>query len=476
MVFIIKTLYGGTVDFKLENKQTKNINDIDDHTLFEDDTTILQIKEYIKTHILKDTTISTDNIILWTDQFNKIKDDIELDTIKFKKKNILFWSLKKETKQTILKIEPKKALFHYDDWIYKGDYKQIKTTNDYHQYPFGKGEMIHKHSGIILIGFFDDYLDFTKKITLIYPNKLKYIGYINKDFLLEGDGMLIFPTGEIITALFENNNILFGNLQYPNKNNIYTGQIKLHHLPAGIQYELLGYGIYKNEIGVYSGNFKNNSIIYGTFKSYQDNYIGYFNNYLFNGEGTLIFKNTSNFKTYLKGTFKDNIFIEGSKWSDNILEWPYDDVYTGKFINDTLNGLGTLKLRNGDIYKGIFENDIFISGLLNYYNNDIYIGAFNIDVYPALPNGLGLLLISDSGDIYEGLFEDGVLVNGKLTYKTGEIYEGTFSNELYPPVQNGEGKLINSDGVIFEGYWINGVFNDYDDDYFEEQRYDHAYS
>jgi hypothetical protein len=85
-------------------------------------------------------------------------------------------------------------------------------------------------------------------------------------------------------------------------------------------------------------------------------------------------------------------------------------------------------------------------GKLEYFNGDKYEG----DVKNGKPHGKGEY-ISD-GDIFEGNFIHGVFTAGKITYEDGSVFEGDVVN--YEP--HGKGIHTWLDGEKYEGDFANG--------------------
>jgi len=47
------------------------------------------------------------------------------------------------------------------------------------------------------------------------------------------------------------------------------------------------------------------------------------------------------------------------------------------WVNDLKHGKGVLRLTNGTVYEGEWENDEFLAGEVRYSNGDIYRGQMN---------------------------------------------------------------------------------------------------
>jgi len=104
-----------------------------------------------------------------------------------------------------------------------------------------------------------------------------------------------------------------------------------------------------------------------------------------------------------KGHFVSSLTSPGSKcgvpanMSNAILE------YNGDWVDDFLDGQGTLTIVCGDIYRGSFSKSRYKGqGCLELANGDIYVGEFDNDLF----NGKGAYTYSN-GDMYEGDWVNG---------------------------------------------------------------------
>lgn len=191
-------------------------------------------------------------------------------------------------------------------------------------------------------------------------------------------------------------------------------------------------------------------------------------------------------KPNIENLLKENCFIAPP------IKFHSGEIYQGSWnINNQREGFGINITPEGNVYKGLWENDkvgkygffIDISG--NYYLGDLedgksegkgemlmvnkmkYIGNFSND----LPNGEGKIENYEDNSVYIGevvngvkegkgilIYEDGVKYSGMfkgdkfegkgvLELGGGKRYEGEFlDNKLY-----GKGKYIWGDGTVYEG-------------------------
>ncbi len=206
---------------------------------------------------------------------------------------------------------------------------------------------------------------------------------------------------------------------------------------------------------------------YGELKLSKSNIIGFFKNGKANGYGKEVFNDGSG---YYQGTFKDGFrdgygyyewlklkqsyigfwksgyqhgygyyiekgivfqagYYENGKQTRNMLTQDFkNQKLVGNCIGDCVNGFGSYKYSNGDIYTGFFSN-----------NNRNYVGGYTWA----------------SGNIYTGEYYNN-LGNGQgeeYYGSSGTIYRGAFSNGK----RHGLGAYFNKSGAIqSKGYWENG--------------------
>ncbi len=114
-----------------------------------------------------------------------------------------------------------------------------------------------------------------------------------------------------------------------------------------------GQGVYKFKSGDrFEGSFKNGLMAKGSlFYTNGDRYQGYFANNKRQGQGKYIYKKT--------GNVFEGIFSEGQKTNGTFV-YADGSSYTGNFQNNKKNGKGILKTKDGKLYDGYWENDMFV--------------------------------------------------------------------------------------------------------------------
>ena len=172
-------------------------------------------------------------------------------------------------------------------------------------------------------------------------------------------------------------------------------------------------------------------------------------------------------KIYSIGIWKNGYFIKGRIYFK-------DGIYEGEVKDNTFNGNGKIKYKNGDIYEGNFENGRKNgNGKMIFKNKKEYNGNFeNGEI-----NGLGEMKFNDGtyykGDFIHGKFDgNGYLKNinsnweyngnfkygfingsGKFIFNNGDFYEGNYENNI----KNGKGKYFFNNGNYFIGILKNNV-------------------
>ena len=208
----------------------------------------------------------------------------------------------------------------------------------------------------------------------------------------------------------------------------------------------------------------------------------------FNGYGILYeIDNQENTNKKIEGFFLDGILNNESRiFTSN------NEFYSGKFINNKLNGEGHFikneieyignflnNLQNGkgkEIYndnstfEGLFLNGNKIKGKFIWNDGNSYDGEIQNDLFNGFGiyewgknkkyegnwkngkmNGKGKILYSD-GSFYEGDFIDNLRCGyGKYVWNKNKYYDGQWNNDK----QNGKG-IYNKNGYIVKGFWIDG--------------------
>lgn len=125
------------------------------------------------------------------------------------------------------------------------------------------------------------------------------------------------------------------------------------------------------------------------------------------------------------------------------------DKYNGEYDKYFLKrGYGVFKFPNEDVYSGEWKKNLMDGeGVYQFKDGAIYIGNFKQNKY----QGMGSIHFPD-GAMYNGLWlNDKHHGKGRYVYPDGTIYDGSFKNGWY----SGEGKIVFTDGSYFSGQFKN---------------------
>ena len=232
--------------------------------------------------------------------------------------------------------------------------------------------------------------------TLIFKNKVKYVGNIKYGILTNTDPQspctITFPNGTVYTGTMKDNEITGTGTYTFSDGSTYTGSL-LNGLRDGP-------GTYNSNDGIiYEGEWKKG---------------------LKNGKGKLT---------------QGNMILEG--------EW----------VNGVISGKGRIKWTSGNFYDGqMMDNKIEGDGFMVWYNkNEKYTGQWKNN----FQNGFGIhVWYEPKGeqkflrDRYVGQWLNGVREGyGKFYYSNGSIYEGYWKNNK----KEGFGVLMNADRTYYVG-------------------------
>lgn len=143
------------------------------------------------------------------------------------------------------------------------------------------------------------------------------------------------------------------------------------------------------------------------------------------------------------------------------------DKYIGPFENDKPKGRGTYTFINGDMFESTFDTDedgcLTISDTIIYRwsNGNIYRGDFQISsagnhMHGFTLSGKGILHHTD-GSIYEGEFVNGVFDgNGTYRFSDGTTYTGQFKKGK----MHGAGTMTHPNGSTEKGTFKDDLFSD----------------
>ena len=424
-----------------------------------------------------------------------------------------------------------------DSEILKTPEKFAKGNNNI-QYIFPNGDMIDTYAfydaktkritekGTLILGkktynveFIDDDRTFLcchtedvrnkKKVTLlIYENGDVYIGDTIRNSIKHGLGMLKSKDGNIFIGVFQNdiNNGtgMFNGKQYRNgkwKDNIFIpgdiiikeGNYTEHDLFISLEDKVFTSSDITEFVleapnstpvptiskpGETPGSFDTpenpaQTINYYNYQEYfvDDRYTGDLLDGKPNGIGTMYYQNGAEYQGH---------WVDGKRNGKGTFSFG-KTIYEGDFVNDIIEGKGTVTFETGEQYIGDFKNcRQHGQGVFIYRDGSKYIGEF----VGGQRNGRGKFVDKDRNEIYNGFYLEGKRTgkgtifyhnsdtiikyqgdvvngirdgNGKLFYKNGKIFSGPFMNDK----ERGCGQLQFPSGDIYSGDCFHGVINGY---------------
>lgn len=173
-------------------------------------------------------------------------------------------------------------------------------------------------------------------------------------------------------------------------------------------------------------------------------YHGEYEKNLIHGKGKMLFPN----KDQYSGVFQKGVRKGSGKYT-----WKNKDYYDGSWDKDKMSGEGTYHFnKSGNIYKGTFEDNKFVSGKAYYERNNNYTVRIENGVATRMTstfkNGMRIETDLDHGE---------VTGQAKITWPTGAKYEGYIENGL----REGEGELVYSNGARYVGTFVKDKFEGY---------------
>lgn len=287
---------------------------------------------------------------------------------------------------------------------------------------------------IAMQGTFRD-LRFAFSPSLSFANGATYIGDLNSQGQLEGQGRMTWTNGDEYDGEFLVG-LMHGKGKFFSK---YSGNYKGDFARGYME----GRGVLVYVDGArYDGEFVANQfqgkgkLIYPGGNAYE----GDFESNKMHGTGKLSFADKSEYIGQL---------VDGVIQGKGELRRASGEKYTGDFVAGKMHGQGVFDDGKGNRYGGEFQTDNFTgSGTYTSEDGFTYVGEFK----NWRLNGKGVQT-DEKGSQWEGDYQDGQL-EGKGTYiaKNGTQYSGEFKFGQY----EGKGKLIASNGDIYEGEFSYG--------------------
>ncbi|MGB2912530.1 MAG: hypothetical protein WBB81_03135 [Pyrinomonadaceae bacterium] len=225
----------------------------------------------------------------------------------------------------------------------------------------------------------------------------------------------------------------------------------------------------------YEGDFVNGKHHgQGTYRTKEGQvYVGQFAKGAYNGRGKMNFPN---------GETYDGDWLNNERTGDGRATYKDGSNYEGDWLANKWHGLGRCAYANGDIYYGNWVNGVR-DGKPTYYFKD---GSYYICFWKNdLQHGEGKYYDKKADNTISGTWKDGVApyalapkpnptpttatTTGQMTFEGGANFDGPV--EQAKPINstttkcmsgnclNGIGKYLFANGVVYEGYFVNGSAN-----------------
>lgn len=269
---------------------------------------------------------------------------------------------------------------------------------------------------------------------------------------------LKFPDNSYYIGALDDNGLLNGDGEIRSEEYMYVGEFRHGMFNGKGRLTILGQSIYEGDFlnGVATGKaaitYENGSHYKGDVLAYDmqglgtltyangDHYIGMFTKNSMNGDGELTIEGGAHYV----GEFKDNRYH-----GKGVLTGADDNVYEGEFKEGAFHGVGHYQYANGGTYDGYFAKGVF-SGAGRFIGSDgiILDGEFENGSL----QGQGMYAQGNEWR-YVGSFKNGVLNGAGVHSVNGRIvYEGEFEDGEY----DGEGTRYYDDGNIYIGSFSYG--------------------
>lgn len=250
---------------------------------------------------------------------------------------------------------------------------------------------------------------------------------------------------------------LMGNGKIETSDYVYEGEFFFH--------KLNGKGVlkYKDQKSYLNGTFKNGLFVEGNGRIYmQDIDAIYEGELCVNESGNIVRNGRGKVESDIiqcEATWRNNRIYEGGFGSIKLTDGTYSGEFSTKEFTDSkenvivdyfcIHGTGKMEKNNGDIYEGIWELNKFRQGTLTRGNGDRYDGSF---INGNFSDGR---ISYANGDKYEGSFSRGHKGKGILTLRDGSVYQGDWTDKNMDSYFD----ITLSNGIEFHGWILNGMFH-----------------
>ena len=311
-----------------------------------------------------------------------------------------------------------------------------------HGLPNGRGTL-HRYDGTEITGYFTDgepdgcveiqyengesYYGEVEYFKLEGRGKYSfdYENYYTGDFLNNkphGKGTMELDYS-IFTGEFVNGEPITGYLKSPYYDNTYYSGEFIEYTPHGKGEITTIYGKFRGNFtnGNADGDCSYKSNKYEVYFKFED---GEMKNpiYCFYSDGR---EYNGDIEELYVDAYESDLMIYEDLFSPNgygIMYYPDGIIDEGVFVDGIIRD-GIRIYPNGEQYSGIFDEDGNIPRVLSLEN-----GEYEGDVKNGLPDGIGTLNLKN-GDVYKGSFTKGKYDGpGTIYYKNGDRFEGEFVN------------------------------------------------
>jgi hypothetical protein len=281
--------------------------------------------------------------------------------------------------------------------------------------------------------------EYGKKVKGIYTwtNHEKYKGSFKAD-KKDGHGIYTWPNGDFFDGEWKDDEPVKGALYVLlfNDNQELDTAVFEGTFTEG---RMSGYGVSKNRLFTYEGNWENNKKNGQGKGRWVDGrtYDGMWANDKRTGHGIYILANGDRYE----GEWKDNLKVGKAN-----VQMANGDKYEGVYTNDKLQGMVTYLYANGDKYEGNYKDDSMSGhGVYTWANGNTYDGEWKKDV----KNGHGVFK-AVKGETYDGEWKDNAQNGtGTCIWAGGDKYTGHWKDNM----RDGPGTCIWTDGAKYVGFW-----------------------
>ena len=150
---------------------------------------------------------------------------------------------------------------------------------------------------------------------------------------------------------------------------------------------------------------------------------------------------------FASGDKYSGAYLNGNRQGTGVYTWANGDSYDGNWFSDQMSGSGIYTYKDGSVLQGTFKDNLFCDGTYNVKND---FGEYLFNFVDGEANAVAIIL--RDGSQFAGAVKDGRL-NGaaQIKYSNGDTYDGNVSNA----VKSGQGTYRWASGASYKGAWEN---------------------